>query len=1564
MANLLSSTTVGGSAVITTSNIGSYAITSLSGYATQSWVQSQGYLTSVPAQSWASITSKPFLLTLNYDQGSPWAGNTGGSGRNLVASFHGASGNSVITFGSGNGDLNLSVDGNVYVNEGQDILASRTWVSTSGNAATATTFSSNRTNYKNNTDNAVAGQLMWKAYGNNHTIFDASASTAPDGTSVNNTNSAVAWTGTYPTLMGWNGSTTYGVRVDSARVADTVTTAPTVYWNSIVGKPTGNTRLVQFGDYINQPTFAGKTLTMHPSTIKTLLWGGNGSRYTVTTSTTGTYPQAGSTYIVTYELIDGSNSVYSSGNIYCGFWNNCPPTNITVRVQNTSGTWYGPYQGSNIGVGYFEYWKIPCGGPNFIKAWEITFTPTAGCNVALMTVDIVIDNSEGIDQDPFVSRGGSSMLGNLTLSGGATLNLTGSANKVIAINPGNGYDAMIRYNGGSGTNWYVGKRNTNQLVDSASFHFYSDAAGQTVAGIDTSGNSFAIGSFRAPVFYDSNDTNYYGNFNGTSVVNSIRFGTSTNNSTFSGDGAWGIKLYNDNGYIQFGPANTSHAHIYTDRANFYFNKDILINGNSVITTSTIGSQTAGSVTGLTLTSSANNLNPDNVTQNQIGYNTSVSLFGQTDGGLYSSAYSSSWIHQIYGDFRSGQIAVRGKNNGTWQSWRTILDSGNYTSYSPSLTGSGASGTWGISITGNSAYATNSTRLYASDSPYTYGGAAPYYMYMNYDGGSYWELKVSPATPGAVRVAYSNNSGAVGNIDVSRIVYGDGARGRSTSKIGGNANTSDSSNSSGFYFGNAVAGMPSTDWWNWLTVAGNSWSGGDGYAYQMAGSFWGDDFRLRRMTSGTWNSWLTIIHSGNIGSQSVNYATTAGALSSMNISQFSNNSGYLTGITSGQVTGALGYTPYNSSNPNGYITSSGSISGNAATATTANALTSMNISQFTNNSGYLTSLPSHNHDDRYYTESEIDSQISGRLYQASVNTFDFNAFNGTGLYRGSTGSWSNRPPSGHNGGAVLQIDTHPGNYHSQLYFDTGAERLYFRNANAGTWGNWLTVLHSSNFNLYSPSLTGSNASGTWNINVTGSAGSVAWTNVSSRPTALSQFTNDLGNLSSTGGTITGDLNLQYSYPRINFYDTDNDSDYSLINNNGNFSLYDINNNVHRFVVLAGGNVGINTTSPANLLTVNGSTRIVTHAQQGLFGYDDPTGGSFIWSITRYTDGDGNDLNINALAGFAVKTGASSLTNSGHQFYINSSGNVGIGTRLPVGQLNVFGGTGNNAAILTLQSQSGGNGNTGIYFRPYQNETFANSAEAQAAILAQDASYSAHIKFLTKVPGSGTNSLTERMRLTSTGNLLIGTTTDNGFKLTVSGTANITNNVKVGSNTFVVDTVNNRVGIGGSATPSYTLEVLGKGFFNEQVIIANGEGLSLLNNNVQIKPPVINSLGFYTGTSGANERMRITPSGNVGINTTSPTTLLNIKGTSTTSALASFKVENFSGDPGIIVNDAGNLLVGTASDSGNRLEVNGTVNATGYKLNGVTGYTGMVTIQQAPPMPPITFDIQNGIIMSVT
>lgn len=51
--------------------------------------------------------------------------------------------------------------------------------------------------------------------------------------------------------------------------------------------------------------------------------------------------------------------------------------------------------------------------------------------------------------------------------------------------------------------------------------------------------------------------------------------------------------------------------------------------------------------------------------------------GVKDGALYRQAYSTSWVHQIYGDYRTGQIAVRGKNNGAWQNWRRVLDESNY-----------------------------------------------------------------------------------------------------------------------------------------------------------------------------------------------------------------------------------------------------------------------------------------------------------------------------------------------------------------------------------------------------------------------------------------------------------------------------------------------------------------------------------------------------------------------------------------------------------------------------------------------------------------------------------------------------------------------------------------------------------------------------------------------------------------------------------------------------------------------------------------------------------------------
>lgn len=91
-----------------------------------------------------------------------------------------------------------------------------------------------------------------------------------------------------------------------------------------------------------------------------------------------------------------------------------------------------------------------------------------------------------------------------------------------------------------------------------------------------------------------------------------------------------------------------------------------------------------------------------------------------DGHMLTFGWDSNdgWGSQlIVGDGSEAHLYVRGASSTTannkkttsWdQSWRAILDSSNYTSYTVTKTGSGASGTWGISISGNAATSSKCT----------------------------------------------------------------------------------------------------------------------------------------------------------------------------------------------------------------------------------------------------------------------------------------------------------------------------------------------------------------------------------------------------------------------------------------------------------------------------------------------------------------------------------------------------------------------------------------------------------------------------------------------------------------------------------------------------------------------------------------------------------------------------------------------------------------------------------------------------------------------------------------
>lgn len=84
----------------------------------------------------------------------------------------------------------------------------------------------------------VVGQLVWRNYGNGHTIFDASDSLTPTGAACDYSKPTYAWAPGYPTLMGYNGTNTYGVKVSKADHADEATASQTALRATMYGNTT------------------------------------------------------------------------------------------------------------------------------------------------------------------------------------------------------------------------------------------------------------------------------------------------------------------------------------------------------------------------------------------------------------------------------------------------------------------------------------------------------------------------------------------------------------------------------------------------------------------------------------------------------------------------------------------------------------------------------------------------------------------------------------------------------------------------------------------------------------------------------------------------------------------------------------------------------------------------------------------------------------------------------------------------------------------------------------------------------------------------------------------------------------------------------------------------------------------------------------------------------------------------------------------------------------------------------------------------------------------------------
>jgi hypothetical protein len=132
------------------------------------------------------------------------------------------------------------------------------------------------------------------------------------------------------------------------------------------------------------------------------------------------------------------------------------------------------------------------------------------------------------------------------------------------------------------------------------------------------------------------------------------------------------------------------------------------------------------------------------------------------------------------------------------------------------------------------------------------------------------------------------------------------------------------------------------------------------------------------------------------------------------------------------------------------------------------------------------------------------------------------------------------------------------------------------------------------------------SGTGNLNLTTNGGAINFTsngeNLASFNTngAVTLYHDNSIKLAttSTGIDVTGDINVNSSYPRINLTDEGDNPDYSIINSDGIFTIYDVTNASNRLALsTAGLGIGMSPAEVLDLKASSGDTRIRLDAASG-------------------------------------------------------------------------------------------------------------------------------------------------------------------------------------------------------------------------------------------------------------------------------------------------------------------------------------------------------------------------------
>jgi uncharacterized protein YaiE (UPF0345 family) len=350
------------------------------------------------------------------------------------------------------------------------------------------------------------------------------------------------------------------------------------------------------------------------------------------------------------------------------------------------------------------------------------------------------------------------------------------------------------------------------------------------------------------------------------------------------------------------------------------------------------------------------------------------------------------------------------------------------------------------------------------------------------------------------------------------------------------------------------------------------------------------------------------------------------------------------------------------------------------------------------------------------------------------------------------------------------------------------------------------------------------------------------------------------------------------------------------------------------ILGGGNVGIGTASPTNILHVVGTSQILQQY----------TGSPNTFAFGQYNTS--GDASINNLASANLLF----ATNNTERMRITSAGNVGIGTDSPLSNLHVRAASGSasvriqdstNNTTLFLQSQNGLGvvgtiTNHALRFDTNDAECMRITSTGNVGIGTDSPAQLLHLYKPSGSVSLALQSSTNYGYFYNDGTNIglasnIGST---GFKLIVNRSAP--------DNSLVVNSAGN-VGIG-TDSPRSTADVngiltVGDGnppTFNlyRNVALGNNASFGSINfgarydgTNYGIGASLsTNSVGVWSSTNyGGNlifattpqnsttltERMRITSGGNVGIGTTSPATKLHVVGSQTLTNSTGIFIEDF-------------------------------------------------------------------------